>query len=109
MALVDHRDVNAGEGHMVMDIFKDALSNLRNVDGFDLVSARNIQPYDAHIETLGYDDFGQPQLKTSPHSFDFENYWYRKFIYDFDGTPKVQLTTMCFVYLFLIIGNWELA
>jgi len=88
MVLVDQRDVNQGDGHMVMDIFKDGLSNLRSVEGFDLVTDFNIRPYDAQIENHGVDDFGQQVFKNSQNSFDFENYWYRKFIYDFDGTPK---------------------
>jgi hypothetical protein len=89
MALVDQRDISIAESHMVQDIFKDVMCNLRNVDGFDLVSKKNIQPYRAVQEHMGHDEFGEPNYQNSPHSFDFDNYWYRKFIYDFDGSPKV--------------------
>jgi len=82
MVLVDQRDVDNRDSFMTMDIFKDVLANLRDVDGFDLVSSQNMLPYMPDNIT-GYGDFG------TYTGFDFENYWYKKFIYDFDGTPKV--------------------
>ena len=91
MALVDQRDIPQGQGHMVMDIFKDISSNLRSVEGFDLVPYHNITPY-APIK--------QSNKQTS-NSFDyFENYWYKKFIYDFDGSPKVRC------YLRILVKYW---
>lgn len=86
MALVDQRDIPTHEMHLVQDIFKDAMLNLRNVDGFDIVDPREIRPFDNN-PFEGYDQNGLPLR--SKDAFDFDNYWYKKFIYDFDGEAKV--------------------
>lgn len=86
---MDQRDVNSQEGHLVTDIFKDGIGNLRAVEGFDLVNSDQVCPYNVRLEDRGLDQFGQRDIKASKQSFDFDNYWYRKFVYDFDGTPKV--------------------
>ena len=87
---MDQRDISIAESHMVQEILKDEMHNCRNIDGFDLVSKRHIQPYNALLEHNGDDEFGQPVIRNSPHSFDFDNHWYRKFVNDFDGPPKVN-------------------
>ncbi|CAG5091369.1 Oidioi.mRNA.OKI2018_I69.PAR.g13011.t1.cds [Oikopleura dioica] len=85
MALVDQRDIPTHETHLVQDIFKDAMLNLRNVDGFDIVDPREIRPF-VNNPFEGYDQNGLPLR--SKDAFDFDNYWYKKFIYDFDGEAK---------------------
>lgn len=104
MALVDGRDIPAHESHMVQDIFKDAMLNLRNVDGFDIVDPREIRPYDQN-PFVGYDEKGLPLRNED--AFDFENYWYKKFIYDFDGQAKVVKNTLKPGHNYYL-GDWQL-